>query len=54
MENKISVLYVDDEAHNLKSFKATFRRDFKVFTAESGKEGLEILTSFSPINVCRE
>jgi response regulator RpfG family c-di-GMP phosphodiesterase len=39
---KIRVLYVDDEAHNLQSFKATFRRTFEVFIAESGKEGLEI------------
>lgn len=39
---KIKVLYVDDEIHNLHSFKATFRRVFEVFTAESGLEGLEI------------
>lgn len=39
---KIRVLYVDDEVHNLQSFKATFRRTFDVFIAESGKEGLEI------------
>ena len=42
MDHKISVLYVDDEVHNLHSFKASFRRDYKVFTAESGPEGLEI------------
>lgn len=42
MKQKISVLYVDDEVHNLRSFKATFRRDFKVFTAESGSEGIEV------------
>ena len=44
MENeKLKVLYVDDERHNLTSFKATYRRDFEVFIAESGEEGLEIL-----------
>ncbi|MDX5426468.1 MAG: response regulator [Bacteroidota bacterium] len=43
MEEKIRVLYVDDEPNNLQSFKANFRRDYKVFIAESGKEGLEIL-----------
>lgn len=43
MEKKISVLYVDDEEHNLKSFKASFRRDFEIHLALSGKEGLEIL-----------
>lgn len=42
MEEKITVLYVDDEKHNLLSFKASFRRDFNVLTAESGAEGLEI------------
>lgn len=43
MEKKITVLYVDDEEHNLKSFKASFRRDFEIHLALSGKEGLEIL-----------
>jgi len=42
MSKKISLLYVDDEVHNLHAFKATFRRDFKIFVAESGAEGLEI------------
>lgn len=42
-KSKISVLYVDDEANNLTAFKANFRRDFKVFTALSAKEGLDIL-----------
>ena len=36
-------MYVDDEINNLNSFKAAFRRDFKVLTAASGQEGLEIL-----------
>lgn len=39
----INVLYVDDEQTNLFSFKASFRRDFNVFTAASGSEGLKIL-----------
>ena len=37
------ILYVDDEPANLRSFKASFRREFKVYTAESAKEGVEIL-----------
>ncbi|MDB5193135.1 MAG: response regulator [Segetibacter sp.] len=41
--NKINVLYIDDEVHNLTSFKATFRRDFRVFTAESAEEGVKVL-----------
>ena len=43
IKNKINVLYIDDEATNLSAFKATFRRDFNVFIAESAKEGKEIL-----------
>src|SRR3954468_3027827 len=42
-ENKINVLYVDDEDNNLLSFKAAFRRDFNVFTAISADEGKKIL-----------
>ena len=43
ISEKISVLYVDDEHNNLNSFKAALRREFVVFTASSGQEGLEIL-----------
>ena len=39
----INVLYVDDEIHNLNSFKAGFRRVFNVFTADSAVEGRKIL-----------
>lgn len=41
--DKIKVLYVDDEANNLQSFKATFRRDYHIFLAESAKEGRKVL-----------
>src|SRR4030095_14309959 len=41
--SKFSVLYVDDEEHNLVSFRATFRRDYQVFTAKSAREGLQLL-----------
>ncbi|MES2829943.1 MAG: response regulator [Bacteroidota bacterium] len=41
----INILYVDDEVHNLTAFKASFRRTFNVFTAESAKEGVAILKS---------
>jgi len=37
------VLYVDDEPENLRIFELTFRRDFTVLTAESAREGLELL-----------
>ena len=45
MSDKIRILYVDDEVHNLQAFKATFRRIFTVHIAESGKEGLEIFNN---------
>ncbi|WP_190277195.1 response regulator [Taibaiella lutea] len=40
---KISILYVDDEENNLISFKATFRLKYKVFTAISGADAIKIL-----------
>ncbi|HEY2581416.1 MAG TPA: response regulator [Mucilaginibacter sp.] len=42
-ENKITVLYVDDEQNNLFSFKATFRIKYNVLTALSGDLALKIL-----------
>jgi response regulator RpfG family c-di-GMP phosphodiesterase len=39
----INVLYIDDEPHNLVSFRASFRRHFNVYTAESADEGTKIL-----------
>lgn len=43
-EERIKVLYIDDEQNNLGSFKAAFRRDFDIFTAQSAEEGLQILS----------
>ncbi|MCU0374939.1 MAG: response regulator [Chitinophagaceae bacterium] len=43
MNDLVNVLYVDDEINNLNSFKATYRRDFKVYTANSGPEALKII-----------
>ncbi|PZX51076.1 phospho-acceptor domain-containing protein [Algoriphagus ratkowskyi] len=42
MNDKIHVLYIDDEDNNLKSFRATLRKDFKIFTAINAEEGLKI------------
>lgn len=39
----VKVLYVDDEENNLIAFKAAFRRDFKVFTAQSADEARDIV-----------
>ena len=40
---RIRVLFVDDEENNLKAFKATFRRDMEVLVASSGPEALNLL-----------
>jgi class 3 adenylate cyclase len=40
---KFPILYVDDEAHNLTSFVATFRKEYKIYTATSGNDALEIM-----------
>ena len=37
------ILYVDDESINIELFKASFRNDYKIFTALSASIGLEIL-----------
>ncbi len=39
----MKLLYIDDEDINLFLFEKTFRKDFEVYTASSGKEGLKIL-----------
>ena len=40
---KFPILYVDDEAHNLTSFVATFRKEYKIHTATNGNDALEIM-----------
>ncbi len=42
-ENKAVILYLDDEQENLNSFKAAFRRDFKIYTAINAEEAEKIL-----------
>ena len=46
-KDKMQLLYVDDEPNNLISFKAAFRRDYEIHTAESGAEGRKILDNNS-------
>ena len=50
MNDKINILYVDDEENNLISFKANFRIRYNVYTAISGQLALELLAS-TPISV---
>lgn len=37
------ILYVDDEEHNLISFAATFRKEYRIHTAINGYDALEIM-----------
>ena len=48
---KIKVLYVDDESHNLVSFKATFRTRYKVLLANSAEEAFTIVAENPDIHV---
>lgn len=41
--DKIRILYLDDEENNLTSFKAAFRRDYKIFTTTTAQEAVQIL-----------
>jgi PAS domain S-box-containing protein len=43
MSERVRVLFVDDEEHNLKAFRAAFRREMDVLLANSGAEALELL-----------
>jgi signal transduction histidine kinase len=40
---KIRILYLDDEEHNLTSFKAAFRREFEIYTTTDAGEAVAIL-----------
>ncbi|MEB2777294.1 response regulator [Algoriphagus sp. D3-2-R+10] len=43
-QEKIKILYVDDEENNLQAFKATFRRDYQIFLAIDAPLAREILS----------
>ena len=51
MEDKLTLLYIDDEAINLKLFEINFRKKYDVITAPSGFEGLEILDENKSVSV---
>lgn len=46
-----AVLYVDDELNNLNSFRSTFRREFRVYTANNAVEALKQLKMHADIKV---
>jgi two-component system, sensor histidine kinase and response regulator len=43
MKKKITVLYIDDERHNLYAFRAAFRLHFDILLAESAEEARDML-----------
>jgi len=43
---KFNILYVDDEPRNLLTFKSSFRREYNIYTAQSGLEGLSIMRKY--------
>jgi PAS domain S-box-containing protein len=45
LNEKINILYVDDEPNNLVSFNANFRKFFNIYTASSAEEGKDILNT---------
>lgn len=51
MKHKYTILYVDDEPINLHLFKLNLKKQYNIFTALSGKAGLEILKNNPEINV---
>jgi two-component system sensor histidine kinase/response regulator len=51
MGEKIKILYVDDEPHNLLGFKATFRMDYTIYTAGNTTEAFEILAEHKDIRI---
>jgi two-component system, response regulator, stage 0 sporulation protein F len=50
-DEKITVLYVDDEPINLKLFELNFKNRFNIITAQSGFDGLELLKDNNMISV---
>ena len=44
----IKVLYLDDEENNLAAFRASFRREYKVHTAQNSEEAFDIVKKVQP------
>jgi two-component system, sensor histidine kinase and response regulator len=51
LNEKPSILYVDDEEDNLVVFKSTFRKNYKIFTATSANEGRRIVKENPELHV---
>jgi signal transduction histidine kinase len=42
-QTKIKLLYIDDEQHNLDALRASYRREWEIYTALNGEQAEEIL-----------
>ena len=51
MNEKIKILYVDDEEVNIFLFKVNFSKTFELLTADSGVKGLEVLDEYQDVKV---
>jgi two-component system, sensor histidine kinase and response regulator len=51
MPEKIKILYIDDEVNNLIGFKASFRLDYKILTAQNTDEAIDILNKNPDIHI---
>lgn len=43
MDEKVKILYVDDEHYNLELFKLNFKKKYDILLANNASEGLEVL-----------
>lgn len=43
----VRVLYIDDEENNLHAFRASFRRQYEIYTAISAADGLKVLENIT-------
>jgi len=51
MKEKIKILFIDDEEHNLESLRAAYRREWEVYTASNSSESDEILSTNPDIQI---
>lgn len=47
-DKKIKILYLDDEVSNLNAFKASFRRDFQIYTAINSEQAFKLIQEHKP------
>ncbi|MCL2636800.1 MAG: diguanylate cyclase [Oscillospiraceae bacterium] len=48
MENKNSILIIDDEKANISALKTLLNADYKIYAAKNGRDGIETAEEFTP------